>query len=65
MPLDVDTIVRGLVYLDPLEVCNRANDPACRTVREDLERRLQAWMERTGDPFPTGNIPTVPGAKEV
>lgn len=45
------------LYLDPCEACNRAEDPAYAEVRRDLEARLRAWMERTGDPFPSGVFP--------
>ncbi|HUG12080.1 MAG TPA: sulfatase [Opitutaceae bacterium] len=51
------------LYLDPTEACNRADDPAYATVREDLERRLRDWMARTGDPFPTGSFPPPPGRR--
>jgi hypothetical protein len=40
--------------VDPLEMHNRVDDRAYGKVVEQLERRLQAWMAETGDPFDTG-----------
>ncbi len=34
---------------DPYELNNLAHDPAAASLREDLDRRLQGWMRRTGD----------------
>jgi arylsulfatase A-like enzyme len=34
---------------DPYEMKNLADDPASRTLREDMDRRLAEWMKRTGD----------------
>lgn len=45
------------LYFDPCEACNRAEDPAYADVCADLESRLDAWMERTGDPFLSGKFP--------
>jgi arylsulfatase A-like enzyme len=41
--------------LDPLEMHNRIDDPAYAEVAAQMERRLQTWIEQTGDPFDTGN----------
>ena len=35
---------------DPREERNLASDPSLRTIRDDLSRRLTAWMQRTDDP---------------
>lgn len=48
------------LYLDPMEACNRIDDPALQEVRKELGARLDAWMARTGDPFPTGVFPPPP-----
>lgn len=48
------------LYLDPLEVCNRIDDPDLQHVRHDLAARLDQWMERTGDPFAHGTFPPPP-----
>ncbi len=48
------------LYLDPMEACNRANDPAYAAVKADLRSRLTRWMAETGDCFPTGCFPAVP-----
>jgi arylsulfatase A-like enzyme len=34
---------------DPYQLKNLAEDPASRTLREDMDRRLKLWMERTRD----------------
>jgi arylsulfatase A-like enzyme len=34
---------------DPYELNNLADDPAARRLREEMERRLESWMRRTGD----------------
>ncbi len=36
---------------DPYEMRNRADDPALANVRVALWRRLEDWMEKTGDPL--------------
>jgi N-sulfoglucosamine sulfohydrolase len=41
-------------FWDPNESCNRAGDPACAAVLNDLRARLEAWMRRTGDPLLAG-----------
>lgn len=48
------------LYLDPLEACNRAADPAYQSIKKDLQERLDKWMHETGDPFPTGVFPAPP-----
>jgi arylsulfatase A-like enzyme len=35
---------------DPREAKNRIDDPALAKMRDDLRKRLQAWMDRTDDP---------------
>jgi arylsulfatase A-like enzyme len=35
---------------DPRETKNRMDDPALAKMRDDLRKRLQAWMDRTDDP---------------
>jgi arylsulfatase A-like enzyme len=39
------------LQLDPHELKNLANDSTHAKVREDLDRRLRAQIQRTGDPF--------------
>ncbi|HEY2932066.1 MAG TPA: sulfatase [Acidobacteriota bacterium] len=34
---------------DPYELQNLANEPAAAPIRGDMEKRLSAWMKRTGD----------------
>jgi len=34
---------------DPNEMCNLADEPSLRSVREDLRGRLEHWMEEQGD----------------
>jgi N-sulfoglucosamine sulfohydrolase len=48
------------LYLDPMEACNRIQDPACQPQIKDLRTRLNGWMTETGDSFPTGNFPPPP-----
>jgi len=36
---------------DPLEMQNLVHDPACAEIRDQLHRRLLAWMETTRDPL--------------
>ncbi|MGJ3243598.1 MAG: sulfatase family protein [Opitutales bacterium] len=48
------------LYLDPWETCNRVGDPALDDVRDALRVRLDSWMERTGDFFPSGRFPRPP-----
>ncbi len=37
------------VEKDPYEMNNLANDPACKKIKEDLKKQLQAWMKNQGD----------------
>jgi len=48
------------LYLDPMEACNRAGDPAYAEIKRELAARLEAWMADTGDPFPSGRFPPKP-----
>jgi hypothetical protein len=34
---------------DPHQMQNLANQDSARSVRQEMERRLAVWMERTGD----------------
>lgn len=52
------------LWLDPCERENLAWDGAYREIYRDLNGRLDAWMERTGDPLLDGGaVPCPPGAK--
>lgn len=46
---------------DPGETHSRLSDVALADVRVDLRARLLRFMERTGDPLLTGNMPLPPG----
>lgn len=48
------------LYLDPQEACNRIGDPRYAGVVSELSSALDRWMERTGDPFPSGSFPEPP-----
>lgn len=48
------------LYLDPMEVSDRASDPQLASVKAELSRTLDRWMERTGDPFLHGEVPPPP-----
>lgn len=50
------------LLLDPVEMRNLAGDPACEALRAELDERLVAWMEQTGDPLLDGPVPPPPGA---
>lgn len=51
------------LYLDPMEACNRADDPNYAEIKTDLSQRLDTWMAETGDPFPSGEFPPTPSGK--
>lgn len=53
------------LYLDPWECCNLVGDPTLASVRSDLSSRLDAWMNQTGDFFPSGQFPEPPGRSEA
>lgn len=48
------------LYLDPLEACSRAGDPALAKIRVELETKLRTWMRESQDPFPSGIFPKPP-----
>ncbi len=48
------------LYLDPMEVCNRAEDGAYVEIKESMSLRLDEWMQRTEDPFHNDKIPDPP-----
>lgn len=50
------------LYLDPLEMQNRIHDPSLQGIREELSTRLDEWMKRTGDCFPSGEFPPIPAS---
>jgi arylsulfatase A-like enzyme len=39
---------------DPYEMKNLAGDPEYGAIRQQMEQRLQEWMQDVGDPFETG-----------
>lgn len=45
------------LLFDPQEQNNLIENPAYFDVREELSRRLEDWMRRTGDPLLEGEIP--------
>ncbi len=47
---------------DPHETHNLATDPAALGKLADMRQRLDAWMERTGDPLLQGDVPVPAGA---
>jgi N-sulfoglucosamine sulfohydrolase len=53
------------LYLDPMEACNRAHDPAYAAIKADLHARLQQWMLDTGDCFPSGQFPIKPALRSA
>jgi arylsulfatase A-like enzyme len=50
------------LIMDPAEMRNLADVPDFALLREELEGRLQAWMEQTGDPLLDGPVPAPAGA---
>lgn len=50
------------LYLDPMEACNRIEDPALAGVKAELSGKLDAWMASTDDCFPRGEFPLIPNA---
>ena len=51
------------LVFDPNEGRNVADDPANRTVLDELRRRLRSWMEERDDPLLRGPVPPPPGAE--
>jgi N-sulfoglucosamine sulfohydrolase len=49
------------LYLDPMEACNRAADPALSEVKAGLRAKLDDWMKKTDDVFSSGAFPKIPG----
>lgn len=45
------------ILFDPLERDNRIDDPALKSVADDLRERLQQWMKETDDPLLNGPVP--------
>jgi len=46
---------------DPNESCNRAGDPQCAAVMQEMRARLDRWMRETHDPLLTGKLDPWPG----
>jgi N-sulfoglucosamine sulfohydrolase len=51
------------LYLDPMEQCNRAADPAYTSIKRDLSAKLDDHLKATADPFPSGEFPPPPSGK--
>ena len=51
------------VTLDPGELVNRVDDPACAAILSDLRARLERWMQETDDPLLAGFVEPPPGAE--
>ena len=60
---DVGTEELFDLYLDPMEACNRAHDPAYAEIKAELSTELNAWMIETNDPFPTSEFPPTPSGQ--
>lgn len=45
------------LVFDPCETCNVVRDPQYAHIRQDLRRRLTAWMKATNDPLLKGDVP--------
>jgi N-sulfoglucosamine sulfohydrolase len=50
------------LLFDPQELNNLVDAPTHRSIRGDFAKRLDAWMERTGDPLLDGPIPAPAGS---
>ena len=50
------------LIMDPGEMRNLAEVPEFDGVRDQLDRRLQAWMAETDDPLLDGPVPVPDGA---
>lgn len=50
------------LLFDPNEAENLIEDPACQSIRQDLENRLEKWMRETNDPLLQGKVPAPSGA---
>jgi N-sulfoglucosamine sulfohydrolase len=50
------------LLFDPNEIDNLVDRPACQSIRGELEKRLDAWMEQTGDPLLDGAVPAPVGS---
>lgn len=48
---------------DPNETDNRAGDPACKAVLDEMRGRLERWMIETKDPLLDGSVPAPEGAQ--
>ncbi|MDP0496055.1 MAG: sulfatase [Verrucomicrobiota bacterium JB024] len=46
------------LYLDPMEACNRIDDPSMAEVRGDLAACLEEHLVASGDPFLSGEFPS-------
>ena len=51
------------LFFNPGEGRNSIDDPDYAEVAVDLRARLEAWMQRTGDPLLNGPVPLPPGAR--
>lgn len=60
-PLDREQLYD--VTLDPEELVNRIDDPACAKILSDLRARLERWMQETDDPLLAGPVEPPPGAE--
>jgi len=50
------------LFFDPGERRNLARDPSYQAIRRNLNDRLRAWMQETGDPLLQGEVPRPEGA---
>jgi N-sulfoglucosamine sulfohydrolase len=58
-PLPAEALY-DLVF-DPHESCNRAGDPQCAAVLQEMRARLDRWMHETRDPLLTVKLDPWPG----